>query len=311
MSKKGLLGLLFLLLAAGVTYVYFSGKKVYTTQKKVTSAEDCIRRHFTNKVLWSKWCAGKKLNDSTFTDNGINYTITKILFNGFHLIISKKNDSLQGIVYFESIKEPSKSILYFSTIEKQNNGLLERYKSANRIKKFENAISVFMNTIEEYFNSQQKIYGFDVKMERTTDFNLLVYKQELKQEPTVQEIYKAVEKIDTYIKSKNGEIKNPPMLNIFEDAPQVYYVMVAIPTKKAITGTSEIVYKQLVEGNILTAEIKGGPFTIKQAEKEMRNYVQDNKKVSPAIPYQSLITNRLSETDTTKWVTKLYYPVFY
>jgi hypothetical protein len=43
----------------------------------------------------------------------------------------------------------------------------------------------------------------------------------------------------------------------------------------------------------------------------MKNYVEDNKKTSPAIPYQSLITNRLTETDTTKWVTKLYYPVFF
>jgi hypothetical protein len=31
---------------------------------------------------------------------------------------------------------------------------------------------------------------------------------------------------------------------------------------------------------------------------------------TPAIPYQSIITNRLTETDTTKWITKIYQPIF-
>ena len=30
--------------------------------------------------------------------------------------------------------------------------------------------------------------------------------------------------------------------------------------------------------------------------------------MSPAIPFESLITNRLEEPDTSKWVTKIYYP---
>ena len=63
-------------------------------------------------------------------------------------------------------------------------------------------------------------------------------------------------------------------------------------------------------GNILTGEVKGGTYTINQAEMELKNFVTDFKRISPAIPYQSLITNRLQEKDTTKWITKLYYPIY-
>jgi hypothetical protein len=64
-------------------------------------------------------------------------------------------------------------------------------------------------------------------------------------------------------------------------------------------------------GNILVGEVKGGTYTVISGEQNLTNYVNDHKKMSPAIPYQSLVTDRLLEADTSKWVTKLYYPVFY
>jgi hypothetical protein len=240
MSKKGLFSLIILLLLVVATYMFFTIKKTYSNQKIVSSSEECVRRHFINKSLWQKWNFGKKVNDSTFTNNNTNYTITKVLFNGFHLIINNEADSLQAIVQFESAKEPSKSTINFSTIENKNSGLIENYKYSNRLKKFEGAINTFMTSIESFFNSQQKVYGFDVKMERTEDPNLLVYKQQLKQEPTIQEVYKVIDKIDAYIKAKNGAIKSPPMLNVFEESPQVYHVMVALPTTQFLEGNNYI-----------------------------------------------------------------------
>jgi hypothetical protein len=58
------------------------------------------------------------------------------------------------------------------------------------------------------------------------------------------------------------------------------------------------------------AEVKGGLFSVINGEEELTYYLSDYKKNSPAIPFQSLVTNRLLEIDTSKWVTKLYYPIF-
>ena len=66
----------------------------------------------------------------------------------------------------------------------------------------------------------------------------------------------------------------------------------------------------MVLGNILTGEVKGGVYVVTQAEQELKNFVTDFRRMSPAIPYQSLITNRMQETDTAKWITRLYYPIF-
>ena len=67
----------------------------------------------------------------------------------------------------------------------------------------------------------------------------------------------------------------------------------------------------MVLGNILKAEVTGGLDRVKEGETELANYVDDYHKLSPAIPFQSLVTDRISQADSTKWITRLYYPIFY
>lgn len=87
--------------------------------------------------------------------------------------------------------------------------------------------------------------------------------------------------------------------------------MVAIPTKKPLPSKNKFQVKRMILGNILMGEVKGGITTVINSEEQLANYVTDHKKLSPAISYQSLVTDRLMEKDSTKWVTRLYYPVFY
>ncbi len=63
-------------------------------------------------------------------------------------------------------------------------------------------------------------------------------------------------------------------------------------------------------GKILSTEIKGGEYAVETGFKELSNYISDNQLTSPAIPFQSLVTNRVMEPDTSKWITKLYYPIY-
>jgi hypothetical protein len=41
----------------------------------------------------------------------------------------------------------------------------------------------------------------------------------------------------------------------------------------------------------------------------VQKYKDDYQRVSPAIPFYSLITDRLKEPDSSKWITKIYFPV--
>ena len=86
--------------------------------------------------------------------------------------------------------------------------------------------------------------------------------------------------------------------------------MVAIPVNKILPETNRFLVKRMILGKILVAEVRGGRSRIDEGMQEMENYVKDHKLVSPAIPFEMIITNRQAESDTAKWVTRLYYPIF-
>jgi hypothetical protein len=65
----------------------------------------------------------------------------------------------------------------------------------------------------------------------------------------------------------------------------------------------------MVPGTILVAEVKGGTATVEEGFRQLEFYIDEHELSSPGRPFQSLITDRSIEKDSTKWVTKLYYPV--
>ena len=89
-----------------------------------------------------------------------------------------------------------------------------------------------------------------------------------------------------------------------------YETMVAIPVNRSLQGTDNMMTKRMVLGNILEAEIKGGGTTVRSAMGQLENYKKDHRMESPAIPFALLVTDRSKEPDTTKWITKIYYPVY-
>lgn len=100
------------------------------------------------------------------------------------------------------------------------------------------------------------------------------------------------------------------MLNVHKNGDSSYLVKVALPVDKQLKDAGDIQYRWMLKGgNILVTEIKGGPSKIEKAFTEMRNYVEDHQRIAPAIPFQSLVTDRREEPDTNKWITKLYWPV--
>ena len=87
--------------------------------------------------------------------------------------------------------------------------------------------------------------------------------------------------------------------------------MVAIPIDKAISGYGTFIPKRMpiIKDNTLLIEVHGGYLTIQKAYAELLNYMQDHHYSSPAIPFELLVTDRSKETDTTKWITRIYAPI--
>jgi hypothetical protein len=100
------------------------------------------------------------------------------------------------------------------------------------------------------------------------------------------------------------------MLNIEPFDSTNYLVKVALPLENLLPDNGDILQKRMLkDGNILVAKTEGGYAKTIEVFNQIKNYATDYKMSSPAIPFYSLITDRTKETDSSKWVTKIYYPV--
>ncbi|MEO5649180.1 MAG: hypothetical protein ABIR03_04555 [Ginsengibacter sp.] len=276
----------------------------------VNSTQSAVSRFIINKDEWLCWWPGKKIDDSSYCFKNYTYRIEKILLNGFETLVFNNGDSLRGFVQFAAYGQDSTQFKWISTkVFSARPG--KRFVEYVKLKKIEKNIDSLLINMQKYFDRQENVYGMKIVLQKVTDTSLISERNTFSHYPTTVEIYKMIHSVKEYIQQKGGEESNYPMLNVHKEGPERYETMVAIPTKRNLPSEGKFQFKRMILGNILMGEVKGGVQTVVKGEEQLAYYVTDYNKMSPAISYQSLVTSRLSEPDSSKWVTRLYYPVFY
>ena len=305
--KKIYLAFFLLILIAGI-YLLPNQKKV--TQFAVANcAMDAVLRNIGNQSNWIKWWPGKQVNDSTYTFLSKHIIVTNVLVNGFNATIknSKTNTTLNfQYIPVTTIKSKLEltSVYHFSS-----NPFKKMYEYIFYLNE-KNDTKYFLAELENYFNSTEKVYGFNIKEDRVKHAFLMTAKKVTATYPTMEEVYALIGELKQYIKSKNGIETDFPIFNVIPLNANQFEFMVAIPIKSEIPANNQFIMKRMILGNILVAEVKGGNANIDLCKIELENYLRDYRKMSPAMPFQKLITNRLEIKDTSKWVTTWNYPIF-
>ncbi len=304
-----ILFLLFLVMI-GAVYFFIPTKQNFTYKINANCTESAASRLIIDNSNWQAWWPGKQKNDSIYNYKNCDYKVNKILLDGVETTIFNNEDSIKGFLQIAPGENNTTRFQWKNTFILSANPV-NRFIQCFQFRKTKDNIESLLVDVKKYFDKDENMYGFKVTEQKVTDSSLISVKQSFTHYPTTQEIYELIASLKEYIKQKSGEEVNYPMLNVYMDDSTNYQAMVAIPTKSDLASEGKFQLKKMVLGNILMAEVKGGIHSVMNGEKELTNYVNDYQKVSPAIPYQSLVTNRLAETDTSKWITRLYYPVFY
>jgi hypothetical protein len=180
-----------------------------------------------------------------------------------------------------------------------------RYKQAISIKKNMTAI---LQNIKSFAQEPRNLYGFDFSIGSTVDTLLVATKTVHAFYPGTEAIYQSVANLQQYAVKEGARQTSFPIANITKVANNEFQLMVAIPVNKHLPGNNTFFYRKMVPGKFLVAEVNGGSATVEYAIKMMELYMAENRKSAIAIPFQTLITDRTKEADTTKWITKINYP---
>lgn len=266
-------------------------------------------RLVSNSAKWSAWWPGKQLNDTAYTSGQTLFQIQKVLLNGFQA--HTQRGSLQGMLDFNFFLAANGGTQFnINGAYRLSSNPFKRVLEYVSLVDTKNTLQDFIQKIEANFSDVEKLYGFKIERKQLVHTAYISLKQPFDHQPSVPEIDSLVKEVKQYIASQQGREMDAPIMNIYRGETSPFEAMVAIATDRELPSTNRFLLKNMVRnGYVMVAEVKGGPQVIDSCKKELENYVLDYRKSSPAIPFQQMITDRAKEKDSSKWITKLFYPV--
>ncbi len=309
--KKWILILLAITAAVTISiFVFIPGDITVAGDKKANCPAASISRLFETTGALQKWWPGKIISDPVYMYQNTQYTIPKSNSGTLSIRAVSGQLTLAGEITAIIVDRDTCAIEFrYRSLASGLNPIhkLNYYFKAIAIKK---QLDSILTALKQFAEKNENIYGISILQAKVKDSTLISTSKTFNQYPANEEIAKLIDKLKTHIASNGGVEKDFPMLNINLTSENKYDVMVAIPLAKDIRANGDIIIKKMVLGNILEAKVTGGQSSILKGEAALKNFILDYNKASPAIPFQSLVTDRVKVKDTAQWVTYVKYPVF-
>lgn len=309
--KKWLLWILILLVVMIVSvFLFIPSTLRISAFTSVGANQVAAVRLLLEERNWKKWWpASQSGNGNSLFFKGTEFSILEKRFQGFKL--AAKNDDYQYVseIVFLPLKRDSFEIEWKSS---RYTGLnpFARLSAYRDGRKMEQRFSELLAAFKSYMENSANVYGAKIAETKVTDSIILVGAMTTDRYPSAKEIYALIEKLKDHAAKNEARETNFPMLNT-DSIKGDYFTRVGLPIdREVVVDNTNFTVRRMVLGFILVADVTGGPHTIQQAIRNMELYMSDAGRRSPAIPYESLIVDRFTEPDTSKWKTRIYYPVY-
>lgn len=304
-------------LLTGSIYFFIPGKINITDYTLANANSLSTYRILSDTDTWNMWWPRNQQTDhsgsftlpSSFTLNNYSYTLSEKLYNAITISIHHHKIGFHSLLMIFELPGDSVLLQWKCTLNAGFNPVkrLLRYRQAVQLKK---NMTIILKNLQSFLHKNENIYGYSINEVIVKDSFLVAIKNILPHYPTTNDIYSLIRQLQAYNTRQGARTTNYPMLNVMPLGSNRFEIRVAIPVDRQLENNGGIIAKQLVtRGKLVIATVTGGTHTISNAFIQLKAYTHDYKKIIVAIPFESLVTDRLQEPDSTKWVTKVCYPV--
>jgi hypothetical protein len=309
MKKFLLITSVFVALVIIGSYLFIPAKIHFRKSMYVKTSPNSATRFLLDEKAWHNWWPSKQLNakDSVFFYKTFEYLVNWKMISGDSIQIKTNNGQINSLINIIPINKDSTGFQWEGESIAEKN-IFKRVRNYFTQKKIQNNANEIFISLKNYLENEENVYGIKIEHKMVVDTLLISTKKNFSNYPTTVEVYEMINNLTQYINLNNVTQTNPPMLHVVQDSG-MFKTMVALPINKLIMNTDKFVIKKMIAGKILIAETKGGSANAEASIKKLELYMDDYHIMSPAISFQSLVTDRSKESDSTKWVTKLYYPI--
>jgi hypothetical protein len=220
-----------------------------------------------------------------------------------------KSDSIASTISMYNILNDSIAVQWKFSVHAGNNPFtrVRKYKEAIAFKK---SLDNALHQLKVFASNDDNIYGLHVYEARTKDTLIITTKTNLNHNPDTKEIYGLISQLQQYAGSHGAKQVDYPMYNITKINADSVRLMVGLPVSKLLPESNSVKMVIMVKGRFLVCEVRGGEGTLHNAMIQMKYYFPEHYRTSMAIPFFYIVTDRMREKDTSKWLSIMYAPVF-
>ena len=219
------------------------------------------------------------------------------MMNTAEVSISNNQISLNSLISMISINADSIAIEWKSYMPETSNPI-KRLRNYLKARKLQHNMDTILERLKIFLGNDENVYGIYLHEIISKDSTLIATKTVTPYYPSTSVIYDLIKSLKAYILHHEAKENNFPMLHVKKVNDSTFETMVAIPVNKHLEDSGIIFYRRFVPWKVLTAEVKGGTYTVNEAFDQMETYRNDYQIQAMAIPFASLITDRSKQPDT-------------
>ncbi|HEU0112877.1 MAG TPA: GyrI-like domain-containing protein [Flavisolibacter sp.] len=275
----------------------------------VNANQNTVYRSLTEKDMVIRWL--KDTNGDTtnaYTKNNTRFRFNRMVIDLVRADVRNEDLQMESFIRILPVTKDSTRLLWTGKTGATKNPF-KRIENYFNWKEANSNIDIVIEDLREFLSSEERVYGFTVNHAMVTDTLLITTAKKMNHYPTVPEYYAMIAQLREYAAASGARETNFPMLNVTQLNDSLYETRVGLPLDKHLKDKGAIAFRRMVAGKILIAEVRGGTGQVNQALIQMDNYLLEHGRVAPAIPFQSLVTDRSLQPDSANWITKIYYPV--
>lgn len=310
MKKTLLVSLTVLFLLLLISSFFISDTIIIAGSQPLPVPATAAQRGINKTREWKQWWPMTPATDSSYSYNQLRFHRLLPELTSVRFLLQEDDREHEGAFVINTGKGDSSAIHYEVSLVNTHKNPISRIRHFFNAFSLKSSMDALLLKAAAFYANPDNIYGIHIINTWVKDSTLISTKMIKTDTPSIGDVYALIDKLNSYIQKNKGTIRNAPMLNITRLEANQVQAMVAIPLLRDIPATGDIVIKKMVLGKILETEITGDENAVWKGRQELKNYADDYLKLSPAIPFESLLTNRLQEKDKSRWKTRLSYPIF-
>lgn len=316
--KKLLLVLLSaLVLFCIAIYIFIPGKLNITSSAVVHATDIATERFIIDENKWGNWWnysnqyaeSNNPQHGKVFISSGYEFKSIMKYYKSADILIHNHEQQLESKLIIIPLAVDSTGIEWKCSFSMGSDPFtrLTRYREAKQVKKI---LDEVLNNLKLFLSKNENVYGINIERNYLKDTLYVAAKSILPTYPSTQDIYALIKKIQVYADKNGANQTGNPIFNVSQIENSRFQLMAAVPLDKPLKELDGFSMKHMVKGSFMITEVVGGEYAVNKASKSLQQYFQDYRKTSMAMNFTMLITDRLYQPDSTKWITRLYLPVY-